>query len=59
MEIQSASTTPSKSNLLQNVNTVRWESRNITTQPGYDRKSDVIAFVVNAGRDVIAKNFYI
>ena len=26
MEIQNASTTPSKSNQLRNVNTVRWES---------------------------------
>ena len=33
MEIQNASTTPSKSNQLRNVNTVRWESWNVTTQP--------------------------
>ena len=44
MEIQNASTTPSKSNQLQNVNTVRWESWNVTTQPWEinDRKSEVI-----------------
>ena len=35
MEIQNASTTPSKSfKQPRNVNTVRWESRNITTQAG-------------------------
>ena len=61
METQNASTTPSESNLLQNVNTVRWEYRKITTQPGKIdyRKSEVIAFVVNAGMNVIANNFYI
>ena len=61
MEIQNASTTPSKSNQLRNVNTVRWESRNITTQPGEidDRKSEVIAFVVNSGMNITANNFYI
>ena len=50
MEIQNACKTPSKSNQLRNVNTVRWESWNITTQPGGidDRKSEVIVFVVNA-----------
>ena len=43
MEIQNASTTPSKSNQLRNVNTVRWESWNVTTQPWeiYDRKSEI------------------
>ena len=51
MEIQNANTTPSKSNQLRNVNTVRWESRNVTTQlwENNNRKSEVIAFVVNAG----------
>ena len=46
MEIQNASTTPSKSNQLRNVNTVRWESWNVTTQSWEinDRKSEVIAF---------------
>ena len=34
MEIHNASTTPSKSNQLQNINTVRWESWNVTTQQG-------------------------
>ena len=33
MEIQNASTTSSKSYQLRNVNTVRWESGNVTTQP--------------------------
>ena len=49
MEIKNASTTPSKSNQLRNVNTVRWESWIVTTQPLEinDRKS-IIAFVVNA-----------
>ena len=61
MEIQNASTTPSKFNQLRNVNTVRWESWNITTQPREinDRKSEVIAFVVNAGMNVTTNNFYI
>ena len=61
MEIQNASRTPSKSNQLRNVNTVRWESRDVTTQPWGidDRKTEVIAFVVNAGINVTANNFYI
>ena len=48
-------------NQLRNVNTVRWESRNITTQPGEidDRKSEVIVFVVNAGMNSTINNFYI
>ena len=52
MEIQNASTTPSKSNQLRNVNTVRRESGNVTAQPWEvnNRKSEVIAFVVNAGK---------
>ena len=33
MEIQNASTTPSKSYQLRNVNNVRWESGNVTVQP--------------------------
>ena len=33
MEIQNASTTSSKYNQLRNVNTVGWESWNVTTQP--------------------------
>ena len=59
MEIENASTTPSKSNKLRNVNTVRWESWNLTTQPWEinDRKSEVIAFVVNAGMNVTTNNF--
>ena len=61
MEIQNASTTSSKSNQLRNVNTVRRESWNITTQPWEinNRKSEVIAFVVNAGMNVNANNFNI
>ena len=61
MEIQNASTTPSKSNQLRNVNTVRWESTDVTIQPWAidDRKTEVIAFVVNAGMNVTANNFYI
>ena len=61
MEIQNVSSTPSKSYQLKNVNIVGWESRNIATQLGGidDRKSEVIAFVVNAGMDITANNFYI
>ena len=61
MEIQNASTTFSKSNQLWNVNTTRWESGNVTTQSWEinNRKSEVIAFVVNAGMDVTANNFNI
>ena len=61
MEIQNASTTPSEANLLRNINTVRWESRNITLNQGDtdNRKSEVIAFVVNAGMNITANNFYI
>ena len=60
MEIQNASTAPSKSNQLRNVNTIRWESRDVTTQPWEinDRKSKVIALVVNAGMHVTTNNFY-
>ena len=61
MEIQNASTTSSKSNQLRNVNAVGWESWNVTTQPWEinNRKSEVIAFVVNAGMNVTANNFNI
>ena len=61
MAIQNVSTTPSKSYRLRNVSNLRWESRNIITQPGEidDRKSEVIAFMVNAGMNVTANNFYI
>ena len=54
MEIQNASTTPSKSNQLRNANTVRWESWNVTNQPWKinNTKSEVIAFVENAGINV-------
>ena len=46
---------------MRNVNTIRWESRNITTQPGEinDRKSEVIAFVVNAGMNIIDNTTFI
>ena len=59
METQNTSTAPSKSNHMRNVNTVRWESRNITTQLGEidNRKSEVIAFVVDV--DMNINNFYI
>ena len=64
MEIQNARTTSStkyKSNQLRNVNTVRWESANVTTEPWEinNRKSEVIAFVVNAGMNVNANNLNI
>ena len=61
MEIQNASTTPSKSNQLRNVNTVLRESWNVTAQPWEinNRKSEVIPFVVNAGMNVTANHFYI
>ena len=61
MEIQNASITPSKSNQMRNVNTVRWESGNVIAQPWEinNRKSEVLAFVVNAGMNVTANNFYI
>ena len=54
------STNSSKSNQLRNVNTVRLESGNVTAQPWEinNRKSEVIEFVVNAGINVTANNFY-
>ena len=61
MEIWNASATPSKSNQLRNVNTVRWESKNITPQPREidGSKSEVIAFVENADMNITANYFYI
>ena len=63
MEIQNASKIPRQSNQLLkfNVKSLRWKSRNLTNQPGksYDRKSEVIAFVVYAGIDVISNKDYI
>ena len=61
MEIENTITTPSKFNQLRNVNTVWWESWNVTTPPWEinDRKSEVIAFVVNAGMNVTTNNFFI
>ena len=58
MEIQNASTVPNKSKQLRNVNIVRWESWNITAQPGEidDRKSEVIVFVVNSCMNITANN---
>ena len=58
MEIQNAVTTPCNSHQLRNGTTIRSESRNVTTQPGEtdNRKSEVIAFVVNAGVNVTANN---
>ena len=59
MGIQNTSTTPNKSNQLRNVQPVRWESGDVTTQPWEinNRKSEDIAFVVNAGMNVTAKTF--
>ena len=34
MEMRNASATRSKFNQMRNVNTIGWEPRNITTQPG-------------------------
>ena len=61
MEIQTAGTKPSKSNQLQNVNTVPAECRNITTQlKGINySEPEVIAFLVNAGMSGTAENVYI
>ena len=61
MEIQNASKTFSKSNQLRNVNIVRWESGNVTTQllEINNRKSEVSAFVINAGINFTANNVYI
>ena len=61
MEIQNTSTASSISNQPQNVNITGWESMNITTQQEeiYDRKSEVITFVVNADMDVNVNNLYI
>ena len=61
MEILNAITTSSKSNQLPYVNTFRWESGNVITQPWEinNRKSEAIAFVVNAGMNVTANNFNI
>ena len=60
MEIHNASTKPSTSNQLRNVNTVRWESRKITTQPGeiYDRNFEVIPYVVKAGLSITANLYH-
>ena len=57
MEIQS----DSKSNQLRNVDIVLVESGNVTTQPreSNDRKSEVIAFVVNVDMNATANNFHI
>ena len=61
MDIEKASTTPSKSNQLRNVYTVRLESRTVTTQLREidDRQFEVITFFVNAGMNVPANNIYI
>ena len=60
MEILNACTTPSKSIQLRNLNTVRLEPWNVTTQPWEinDRKSKAIAFVVNAGMNVTTNNYF-
>ena len=56
MEIQNASAPPIT---LRSVITVRWECRNISTQPREidDTNSEVIGLVVNACRNVIANTF--
>ena len=61
MEIKNTGTASSKCNQLRNVNTVRWESGNVTTQQWeiHNRKPEVISFVVNAGLNVTANNFNI
>ena len=61
METQNASIAHSKHNHLRNESTVRRDFRNINTQPGWidDRKSRIIAFVINAGMNITADNFYI
>ena len=65
IQIQIASTTPSKSNKRRNVNTIRKSMRSLgtsgATQTGEidDRKTEVIAFVVNSGKNIVANNFYI
>ena len=60
METKNASTS-SKSNQLQNINTVRWESWNATTQPWEinNGKSEVSAFVVNTVMNVTANKVHI
>ena len=44
---------------MRNVNTVRWESLNVTTQSWEinNRKSEVIASVINAGMNVTANRY--
>ena len=60
METENASTS-SISSQLQNVNTVRRESGNVTTQPWEinNGKSEVSAFVVNTGMNVTANKVHI
>ena len=57
MKIENASTTPSKSNQLRNVNTVLVQRGSQGTSPVNQGKSEVIAFVVNAGMNVTAYAF--
>ena len=44
-----------------NVDTVPWEYMNVADLPGEidDRKSKVITFVINAGMNINANNFYV
>ena len=59
MQVKNAGTTSSESYQLRNVNNVPQESRNIAIQPGeidYG-KSEVIAFVVNAGMNSLPITF--
>ena len=58
MEIENDSAAPNKTNQLWNVDTVEWESRDITTQPGENnRKYKVIAFIVNTYMNIIVNHF--
>ena len=54
MEIWNAIIIRSKSNHFRNLKTLQVESKNITAQLGgiNDTKSKVIAFVVNAGKNI-------
>ena len=58
MEIQNASTTPSKSNQMRNVNTADGSLRRSPLNQG-TIGSEVIAFVINADLIVTANNFCI
>ena len=50
-EVKNASGEHFNTNQFGNTDTVECESRNITIHPGDNGKSNVIAFLINAGRD--------